>query len=58
VTEESGRRAVVVGPLAIPAVILVAIGFLRRRTLFVFVGAVLFGVAVKVIDREQAPPAE
>jgi hypothetical protein len=47
-------RALVVGPLAVPGFVLVLVGVRRRRRLFVLLGAVLVGLAVKLVDRPTA----
>jgi hypothetical protein len=54
-TDESGQseRALVLGPLAVPGLVLALAGLRRRRGPFVFAGAVLVGLAVKLIDRPQ-----
>jgi hypothetical protein len=56
-------RAVVVGPLAVPGFVLLLVGIRQHRRLFVLLGAVLVGLAVKLVDRpgtlrETEPPAE
>ena len=62
-------RALVVGPLAVPGFVLVLVGVRQRRRLFVLLGAVLVGLAVKLVERpgtlgeteeppESAEPAE
>jgi hypothetical protein len=47
-------RALVVGPLAVPGFVLVLVGVRGRRRLFVLLGAVLVGLAVKLVDRPTA----
>ena len=53
-------RALVVGPLAVPGFLLVLVGVRQHRRLFVLLGAVLVGLAVKLVDRPEqvAEPAE
>jgi hypothetical protein len=56
-------RAVVVGPLAVPGFVLLLVGIRQHRRLFVLLGAVLVGLAVKLVDRpatlgETEQPAE
>ena len=46
-------RALVVGPLAMPGFLLVLIGFRRHRRVFVLAGAVLLGLAIKLVDRPR-----
>jgi hypothetical protein len=58
-----GDRALVVGPLAVPGFVLVLVGVRQHRRLYVLLGAVLVGLAVKLVDRpgtaeEPAAPAE
>jgi len=61
-----GGRALVVGPLAMPGFLLVLVGVRRHRRSFLLLGAVLVGLAVKLVDRpeqmtdlpEPAEPAE
>jgi len=64
-----GGRALVVGPLAMPGFLLVLVGVRQHRRAFVLLGAVLVGLAVKLVDRpeqvadlaepvESAEPAE
>ena len=58
-----GDRALVVGPLAVPGFVLVLVGIRQHRRFFVLLGAVLVGLAVKLVDRsgtpeEPAAPAE
>ena len=48
-----GDRALVVGPLAVPGFVLVLVGVRQRRRLFVLLGAVLVGLAVKLVDRPE-----
>jgi hypothetical protein len=52
-----GNRALVVGPLAIPGFLLVLVGVRQHRRLLVLLGAVLVGLAVKLVDR-PGPVAE
>jgi hypothetical protein len=54
------NRAPVVGPLAMPGFLLVLVGVRQHRRLFVLLGAVLVGFAVKLVDRPEDPaePAE
>jgi hypothetical protein len=54
------NRALVVGPLAMPGFLLVLVGVRQHRRLFVLLGAVLVGFAVKLVDRPEDPaePAE
>jgi hypothetical protein len=52
------ERALVVGPLAMPGFLLALIGVRRRRPVFVLAGAVLLGLAVKLVDRPREPAAE
>ena len=47
------ERALVVGPLAMPGVLLVLIGVQRHRRAFVLAGAVLLGLAIKLVDRPR-----
>jgi hypothetical protein len=47
------RRALVVGPLAMPGFLLVLVGVRRHRRSFVLLGAVLVGLAVKLVDRPE-----
>jgi hypothetical protein len=58
----TGRRgrALVVGPLAMPGFVLVLVGVRQHRRLLVLLGAVLVGLAVKLVDRPEqvADPAE
>ncbi len=55
-------RARVVGPLAVPGFVLLLVGVRQRRRLFVLLGAVLVGLAVKLVHRPgimgetEAPP--
>ena len=56
-------RALVVGPLAMPGFLLVLVGVRQHRRSFVLLGAVLVGLAVRLVDRpeqlaEVAEPAE
>jgi hypothetical protein len=53
-------RALVVGPLAMPGVLLVLVGVRRHRRSVVLLGAVLVGLAVKLVDRPEqvANPAQ
>jgi hypothetical protein len=56
-------RAVVVGPLAVPGFVLLLVGIRQHRRLFVLLGALLVGLAVKLVDRpgtlgETEQPAE
>jgi hypothetical protein len=51
-------RALVVGPLAMPGFLLVLIGVRRRRRVFVLAGAVLVGLAVKLVDRSRETAGE
>jgi hypothetical protein len=53
-------RALVVGPLAVPGFLLVLVGVRQHRRVFVLLGAVLVGLAVKLVDRPEqvADPAE
>jgi hypothetical protein len=51
--ENGNRQALVAGPLAVPALALLAVGLLRRRPLLVFIGAVLLGLALKLVDRDE-----
>jgi hypothetical protein len=55
------ERALVVGPLAMPGFLLVLIGVRRHRRAFVLAGAVLLGLAIKLVDRprrsQEAAPA-
>ena len=44
-------RGLVVGPLAVPGFLLVLVGVRQHRRLFALLGAVLFGLAVKLVDR-------
>ena len=44
-------RALVVGPLAVPGFVLVLVGVRQGRRLFVLLGAVLVGLAAKLVDR-------
>jgi hypothetical protein len=55
-----GGRALVVGPLAMPGFVLVLVGVRQHRRLLVLLGAVLVGLAVKLVDRPEqvADPAE
>ncbi len=48
------ERALVVGPLAMPGFLLVLIGVRRHRRMFVLAGAVLLGLAIKLVDRPRA----
>jgi hypothetical protein len=54
------KRAIVVGPLAVPGFVLVLVGVRQHRRSFVLLGAVLVGLAVKLVDRPEqvADPAE
>jgi hypothetical protein len=54
------RRALVVGPLAMPGFLVVLVGARRHRRSFVLLGAVLVGLALKLVDRPEqvAKPAE
>jgi hypothetical protein len=52
-TEGRDDRALVVGPLAVPGFVLVLVGIRRRRRLFVLLGAVLVGLAVKLVERPR-----
>jgi len=59
----SSGRALVVGPLAMPGFLLVLVGVRQHRRSFVVLGAVLVGLAVKLVDRPEqltdpAEPAE
>jgi hypothetical protein len=48
-------RALVVGPLAMPGFLLLLVGVRQHRRSVVLLGAVLVGLAVKLVDRpEQA----
>ena len=44
-------RGLVVGPLAVPGFLLVLVGVRQHRRLFALLGAVLVGLAVKLVDR-------
>ncbi len=52
------ERAVLLGPLAIPALVLIGIGVRRRRRALVFSGALLLGSSVKLIPRPPSPNRE
>jgi outer membrane biosynthesis protein TonB len=52
-TDRRDERALVVGPLAVPGFLLVLIGVRQRRRLFVLLGAVMVGLAVKLVDRPR-----
>jgi hypothetical protein len=58
-TSGSGR-ALVVGPLAVPGFLVVLVGVRQHRRSFVLLGAVLVGLAVRLVDRPEqvADPAE
>jgi hypothetical protein len=69
VSAANGDRALVVGPLAVPGLVLLLVGVRQHRRPFVLLGAVLVGLAVKLVDRpsgvdepaaeaESAKPAE
>jgi hypothetical protein len=53
-------RALVVGPLAMPGFLLLLVGVRQHRRSVVLLGAVLVGLAVRLVDRPEqaANPAE
>ena len=44
-------RGLMVGPLAVPGFLLVLVGIRQHRRLFALLGAVLVGLAVRLVDR-------
>jgi hypothetical protein len=50
---EVGERTLFAGPLAAPALALIVVGFWKRRPAVLFAGALLLGLALRLVDRPK-----